>query len=699
MNCPNCNASVKPTAHFCGTCGYDLRTTTCPHCAAKVKPGSRFCPKCGASLETGGDGARKRFLVIGMLFLILFMVIGGAWWRFKPSPPKVVVKATSATTDPTPTNALETPTNEDELWNQARQAVNAGDLRGAASLLLEFHRQHPDYKGDEVLAQIESVCREWYDDAAQQANADVLEAGECLDEIGVKSPDDATWWERYFATKDVLSSGRVDEALSELESLADVAASDFAKDAHRNLLYEAYLKKGDELCAMAETDAEYKTARNWYAQARKLDPARTDAGKRLRDCGPPTPTPTVTPTPTYTPTPLPPDATIVARYTSEDARLNVRMGPGANYPIIDRVKAGAVFTVTGRAPDPTWLQALDIKGREVWVFAPLLETNYPAEAATVVIATPAPPTNYVVADSVADFRPQQGANRWFYLASKEPGSLEYVRIPREGGWFRWTKGGRSPQMRLSIEGSYPSWNSDAMRMWVNFYQGKLRIEGIAHKERGAGYGGNGVVVRIVQRRPNPDGSTQFEKQLWEYFLGPYDTSGTSIQVEPFEVEPRDEIYFITSALGNDVQDNTVFTARIILVNEGGIQFTPTPTPTVTPTKPPPPPLCFEPRLRHFEEHKGCCGEIVGLVRPSNGRIGRNWVIRIEGPPADNQYRRDFPVAADGGYEITALTAFPSDVYYTIWLRGYRVRSQKYVVRYTDPARIRAVVDFYQVACR
>jgi len=32
------------------------------------------------------------------------------------------------------------------------------------------------------------------------------------------------------------------------------------------------------------------------------------------------------------------------------------------------------------------------------------------------------------------------------------------------------------------------------------------------------------------------------------------------------------------------------------------------------------------------------------------------------------------------------------------LTGSRIRSGKYVVRYEDAARIRAVVDFYQVAC-
>lgn len=401
--------------------------------------------------------------------------------------------------------------------------------------------------------------------------------------------------------------------------------------------------------------------------------------------------------PLITPTPLPLGA-MKALYNQE-GRFNVRMGPGFNYPVVALVDAGTVFTVTGRNEDALWLEAEERPGETVWILAELVELNYPAEAAAVVKATPVPPTEYVVADSVADFSTKQGDKRWFYVASKAPGSLQFDSIPLEGGWYRWTAGGRNPQMRLSAEGSYPSWNSDAMRLWVSFYQGELRIEGSARKERGAGYGGNGVVLRIVQRRPSNDQTAGFERELWYSTLGPYDTSGFTFTVPPFEVELRDEIYFITSADGDDREDNTVFKARVVLMNEGGTVLPPTATPTAAPTATPVPPLCFEPRLRHFEEHKGCCGEVVGIAYTNNGRL--SWgSVHIEGPPSDNQYRRDFGIAADGGYEITALSAFPSEtIYYTVWLTGPRIRSGKYEVRYTDAGRIRAVLDFYQVPCR
>ena len=116
----------------------------------------------------------------------------------------------------------------------------------------------------------------------------------------------------------------------------------------------------------------------------------------------------------------------------------------------------------------------------------------------------------------------------------------------------------------------------------------------------------------------------------------------------------------------------------------------------TPTRAPVAALCFEPRVRHYEEHKGCCAEVAGLVYNRQGQpFGpRGAVVHIEGPPATDRYVRDFGVDAGGGYAITALSVNK----YTIWLRGPNIRSRQYAVEYNDLAKIRVIVDFYQVAC-
>jgi len=621
-------------------------------------------------------------------------MFAGAWWilgdqqktELVADVPNAPAAAENGATDVTVAGEL--------LWEKANAANSAGDVAQAVALLRELRSQSPDVEVTAVNERLAEMCRSWANQAAAQGDKAVLDALACVSDV---LPDDPVlvqqvWWRDYFAAADLLLGGESAQATQLLEPLSVAAPAEFAAGRHLGLLYDSYVQQGDLAC----DGQSYETGRAWYLKARSLDPTRIDAGNRLATCLPPTATPTITPTSTSTPTPLPPGA-IQARYTQE-GRFNVRMGPGFNYPIVALVDAGALFTVTGRTQDATWLEVVDTAGQTVWVLSELVDTDYPVSAAATVLSTPIPPTDYVVADSVADFGPKQGDKRWFYAASKTPGSLDFDLIPLDGGWYRWTTGGRNQLMRLSTEGSYPSWNSDAMRVWVNFYQGSLRIEGRAFKEQGAGYGGNGVSLRIVQRRPSTDLTAGFERELWRGDLGPYDTNGITFEIGPVEVEQRDEIYFVTSARGDDQEDNTIFTARIFLVNEGGVALAPTETPTAAPTSTPVPPLCFEPRLRHFEEHRGCCGEVAGIAYTDGGRL--SWgSVHIEGPPATNQYKRDFAVNQDGGYEITALTAFPTDsIYYTIWLTGSRIKSKTYEVRFLDPGRIRAAVDFFQVPC-
>ena len=73
---------------------------------------------------------------------------------------------------------------------------------------------------------------------------------------------------------------------------------------------------------------------------------------------------------------------------------------------------------------------------------------------------------------------------------------------------------------------------------------------------------------------------------------------------------------------------------------------------------------------------------------------RGAVLHIEGPPATDRYMREFGVDAGGGYNVTALSTSK----YTIWLKGANIRSRQYTVEYPDWAKIRIIVDFYQVAC-
>jgi hypothetical protein len=171
-----------------------------------------------------------------------------------------------------------------------------------------------------------------------------------------------------------------------------------------------------------------------------------------------------------------------------------------------------------------------------------------------------------------------------------------------------------------------------------------------------------------------------------------------------DVKPDDRLHFIINAYGDDNKDNTVFDPIIELRQREGVSG-PLPTRwparagTLTPTVPPPQPFCFQPKLRHIEDHKGCCAEVAGLVYNSQGQPWgpKGAVVHIEGPPATDRYVRDFGVDSSGGYNITALSV---DVY-TIQLRGSSISSKTYEVRFSrsDGTKIRAIVDFYQVTCQ
>jgi len=266
------------------------------------------------------------------------------------------------------------------------------------------------------------------------------------------------------------------------------------------------------------------------------------------------------------------------------------------------------------------------------------------------------------------------------------------------GTYRWCcNASYSAAMRIWSAGAYPSQRNDAVRLWVSPYDGELRISGVAHKEARFGAGGNGVLVLILQNTT----------LLWENTLGSSEAAAANFDVSALS-KAGDEFYFVVNARGDDFGDSTIFDPTIELLHPEGADM-PAPerwaetaqeaaaaAPTPAPTKPPAAALCFEPRLRHYEEHKGCCAEVAGLVYNRQGQPygPRGAAVHIEGPPATDRYMRDFGVDAGGGYTITALSVDK----YTIWLKGPNIRSKQYAVEYPDWAKIRIIVDFYQVAC-
>lgn len=118
---------------------------------------------------------------------------------------------------------------------------------------------------------------------------------------------------------------------------------------------------------------------------------------------PPTDTPTPTPPPTDTPTPLPPTDTPTpeAPQVTIVQNMNVRTGPGTNYPIAGPGPAGETAEIIGRNADNSWVQVkypLSDDGTG-WVYADLVQIDGDLQNVDVVqvapppVAAAPPPTN------------------------------------------------------------------------------------------------------------------------------------------------------------------------------------------------------------------------------------------------------------------------------------------------------------------
>ncbi len=96
---------------------------------------------------------------------------------------------------------------------------------------------------------------------------------------------------------------------------------------------------------------------------------------------PPTPIPAVK---NMNPTPTP-----QVSFATINHNMNVREGPGTNYPVIGAASVGQDFPVTGKSPRGDWWQVM-YNGREGWVFGELV-TAVNAERIQVALVIPAPP--------------------------------------------------------------------------------------------------------------------------------------------------------------------------------------------------------------------------------------------------------------------------------------------------------------------
>ena len=158
---------------------------------------------------------------------------------------------------------------------------------------------------------------------------------------------------------------------------------------------------------------------------------------------PPTKTP-IPPTPVPpTATPIPPTATPVpvpVAMARIDA-LNIRTGPGANYPDITQVNRGTQMVINGRNDSCSWFQVTLPGGRQGWVAQEYVDASVPTCHPPLVAAPPtpaAPPTATrppaALASNVSQFSGSQGTSNWWYQVEQGRNSGNFIDFPSFGSY-------------------------------------------------------------------------------------------------------------------------------------------------------------------------------------------------------------------------------------------------------------------------
>lgn len=97
----------------------------------------------------------------------------------------------------------------------------------------------------------------------------------------------------------------------------------------------------------------------------------------------PTPLPQPTPTPSITPTPF---ILVVA------GLVNLRAGPGPDYPLVAQLGPNIPVAIVGQNPEGTWYEICCVNGGSVWVAQTHVQTVNDVTGVALVLASP-PPTN------------------------------------------------------------------------------------------------------------------------------------------------------------------------------------------------------------------------------------------------------------------------------------------------------------------
>ena len=122
----------------------------------------------------------------------------------------------------------------------------------------------------------------------------------------------------------------------------------------------------------------------------------------------PTAASTATPTPTETPTEVPSATPTMVPSVIADRVVNLRAGPGINYPIVGTTAQGGTYAIQSRNNDGTWLEicCVDKLERTAWVGASVVKTTGDINRVLVAKNIPTPPPSPTPVPAASGVSPQ-----------------------------------------------------------------------------------------------------------------------------------------------------------------------------------------------------------------------------------------------------------------------------------------------------
>lgn len=284
------------------------------------------------------------------------------------------------------------------LFAEGVAAYDARDLANAIRLLEQVADLAPDYQPDAVRELLFVLYLQEGRALLAAPGADLQAVRQALGRFGqalalrprnVEAARESRLAGHYLNARLAFDRQDWSQARSLLTDLV-AAQADYAGGQAAELLYQILVRQGDE----ARTQGRLDEARRAYEEALALPP-QVVPDRRAAQAGLQALLPTSAPTPMATGVSrLVPQPTLAARVATPT--LNVRLGPGTDYPLVGQVALGDSLALIGRNEAGDWLVVCCVDGKPGWVAARLVSVE-PAGADVTTLpvalapARPQPP--------------------------------------------------------------------------------------------------------------------------------------------------------------------------------------------------------------------------------------------------------------------------------------------------------------------